>query len=86
MWSEMLQNKYHLLRIDDLFDKLQGAQIFLKIDLRSVYHQVRIKEENISKIVFKKRYGHYKFTVVPFRLSNATIVFMCLVNGSLGVT
>jgi hypothetical protein len=76
-----VKNKYPLSRIDDLFDQLKDAKIFSKIDLRSGYHQVRIKEEYISKITFKTRYGHYVFTVVPFRLSNAPIVFMCLMNG-----
>jgi hypothetical protein len=77
----IVKNKYPLPRIDDLFDQLKDARIFLKIDLRSRYHQVRIKEEYISKTTFKTRYGHYEFTVVPFGLSNAPNVFMCLMNG-----
>jgi hypothetical protein len=76
-----VKNKYPLPRIDDLFDQLKGAKIFLKIDLRSRYHQVRIKDEDISKTTFRTRYGHYKFTVVSFGLSNALVVFMCLMNG-----
>jgi hypothetical protein len=76
-----LKNKYHLPRIDDLFDQLKDAKIFSKIDLRSSYHQVRIKEEDISKTVFRTRYGRYEFTVVPFGLSNAPVVFMCLMDG-----
>jgi hypothetical protein len=60
---------------------MRGMWIFSNIDLISGYHQVRIKEENISKIVFRTRYGHYKFIVVPFGLSNAQNVFMCLMNG-----
>jgi hypothetical protein len=76
-----VKKKYHLLRIDDLFDQFKDATIFSKIDLRSRYHQVRIKEEDIRKTTFRTRYGHYEFTVVPFGLSNAPFVFMCLMNG-----
>jgi hypothetical protein len=61
-----IKNKYPLARIDDLFDQLKDARIFSKIDLKSSYHQVRIKEEDINKTTFKTRYGHYEFTVVPF--------------------
>ena len=76
-----IKNKYTLPRIDDLFHQLKDAKIFSNIDLRSGYHQVRIKEEDISNTAFKTRYGHYKFTVVPFGLSNAPAVFMFLMNG-----
>jgi hypothetical protein len=78
-----VKNKYPLPRIDDLFDQLKGAKIFSKIDLRSRYHQVRIKDEDIRKTTFRTRYGHYKFIVVPFGLSNTPVVFMCLMNGVL---
>jgi hypothetical protein len=76
-----VKNKYPLPRIDDLFDQLKDENIFLNIDLRSGYHQVRIKEEDISETTFRTRYGHYEFTLVTFRLSNALVVFMCLMNG-----
>jgi hypothetical protein len=76
-----VKKKYHLPRIDDFFYQLKDAKIFSKIYLRSGYHQVSIKEEDISKITFRTRYGHYEFTVVPFGLSNAPVVFMCLMNG-----
>jgi hypothetical protein len=76
-----VKNKYPLSRVDDLFDQLNDANIFLKIDLRSGYHQVRIKDEDIRKTAFRTRYGHYEFIVVPFWLSNAPVVFMCLMNG-----
>jgi hypothetical protein len=76
-----VKNKYHLQRIDDIFDQLKDERILSKIDLRSGYHQVRMKEEDIIKTTFRTRYGHYEFAVVPFGLSNETIVFTCLMNG-----
>jgi hypothetical protein len=81
MNKSIVKNKYPLPRIDDLFDQLRGEKIFSKIDLRSGYHQVRIKEEDIHKNSFRTRYGNYEFVVVPFGLSNAPVVFMCLMNG-----
>ena len=60
-----IKNKYPLPQIDDLFDQLQGAAVFSKIDLRSGYYQLRIRDKNIPKTAFRSRYGHYKFKVMP---------------------
>ncbi|GJS23463.1 putative reverse transcriptase domain-containing protein [Tanacetum coccineum] len=75
-----VKNRYPFLRIDDLFDQLQESRVYSKIDLRSGYHQLRVREEYIPKTAFRTRYSHYEFQVMPFRLTNAPAVFMDLMN------
>jgi hypothetical protein len=77
----MIKNQYPLTRIDDLFDQMKDGTVFSKIDLKSRYHQLWIKEDDVPKNAFKMRFGHYEFIVLPFGLTNSPGVFMSLMNG-----
>jgi hypothetical protein len=75
-----IKNKYPLRQIEDLFNQMKGASVFLKIDLRSGYHQLKIRESNITKTTFRTRYGLYEYTMMSFGLTNAPAYFMYLMN------
>ena len=75
-----IKNRYPLLRIDDLLDQLRGAQVYSKIDQCIGYHQLRVREADIFKTVFRTWYGHFEFTVMPFGLTNAPAAFMDLMH------
>ena len=75
-----IKNRYPLPRIDDLFDQLRGARVYSKIDLCTRYHQLRVREADIPKTMFRMQYGHFEFTIMPFRLTNAPATFMDLMQ------
>ena len=75
-----IKNKYPLARIDNMFNQLSGSNAFWQLDLRSRYHQLKVKKEDIQNTTFRTYYGHYEFLVMPFGVTNALVVFMNMMN------
>ena len=75
-----IRNKYPMPRIDDLFDQLNEAKVFSRLDLQKGFHQLKVRKEDISKTAFRTRYGHYEFLVMPFGVRNTQATFMDLMN------
>ena len=75
-----IKNRYPLPRIDDLFDQLRGARVYFKINLRTGYHQLKVRETDIPKTAFRTRYGHFEFTLMPFGLKNTPTTFIDLMH------
>jgi len=75
-----IKNKYPLLIFDDLMDQLDGSSVFSKIDLRSGYHQILVKVDDVQKTAFRSRYGHYEYVVLPFGVTNDLTMFMDYMN------
>ena len=75
-----IKNRYPLLRIDDLFDQLRGARVYSKVDLRTGYHQLRVRDTDIPRTAFRTSYGHFEFRVMPFGLMNAPAAFRDLMH------
>ena len=76
----IIKNKYLLPMIDDLFDQLHRAQVFSKLDLQLGYHKLKVRKQYTQKIAFRTRYDHYEFLVIPFGVTNTSVVFMDLMN------